>query len=1096
MAFGLSAVMAVGSMDLTALAEEVQVDDANTEVVGEESVVATAKETQAAAEANEISAEVYVGESTEETSTAQTDAEEVAEDTEESEAIINEVIDTFNDEELSTVVTDTEEENLEDLEEAGEAFTGDMSDAAEDLEAAGAEKENYDEAVDNAEEAAEDAADVAADAKETTANALSTVNAAIDTINGATSITVVNETYNNAATVVANASASYDEAVANYEAALANYNAAIAAAEEAEANYDSLINGEDGAVAELDAALEDLKAAQDAVDALEAELKAAQEAYAASSIAKIVALETDLADDTTRNWSNLDDLFYEIVKAYYVPEVLNGTIKEGSTIKFKKYSTDSYNYCVVTYIDNESGEEKTIVLNYKLSNSCDGLEIFEKEAETTEVGNGTYTYSYTMADGTVVSLTEAELATALSNGTVVYVVENADGTCYTSSKKVEGAYLAYVEEGKTVENFSKLTEEQAADENGTETVTYTLVDGNLVKTITKSGNVVTYSDYNTYSSAAEFYSSAEAAKAANAYLKIISQGEGQEVVDATISGTDEASAYEVTLTYWYQKRLEKKGLSLDWLGQIEGATSKDDAIGDTVEEIYDKYPVTEGYADVDVDPSNIEGDLKFGLFGAGFYKMSGTYDITYNEVTEETIDFTLIDEFKSWFGWGEDSVTKAMNQYCTSGEILKVKTIDWNLKKATVYIAKYSSVDVTATGKTKEEAMANAIAKAKAAAQEANGSVQLKDSDLIGVAYTVQNGNKVESSETKEKYSYTVNYRIKTTTPYKNVDESQTVYGLDNLSATENTDTVLTGMYLNTNYTNYLAEANEVNADKTLTDEEKTAKLNELESKYGIFSEYGSTSSAVNYTNWKNTLISNNEKINTLEAKVAAAKASLAEAQEKVIALQEKVASYRIDDATTEDLNGLEVKKAVWEVQLAQAEADMEEAASNLAAANEALAVARTAADAAIVRLTPSAANEETGTDPIAYLPTTIAAATRVLNATVQAPTIPAVTTIPAAAVPLAADGIDGDDGDDNDAAVIAEAETPDEEDDTVTIENAETPLAADEQNSLKFWWWIILLIIAACGGATYIYNKNSKTATENGAKPSKKDKNKKDSQW
>ena len=125
-------------------------------------------------------------------------------------------------------------------------------------------------------------------------------------------------------------------------------------------------------------AVKKLSEIKDQSDKIAAAAAAAKASILANGGNSILAAIDVTEKSTSRDWDEQDKLFEEIVKNYYVPEVLEG---KDANLDWKRISEDMCNYCVVTYTDKE-GNEQTLVLDYVMTNKDGSLK------ETTDENPG------------------------------------------------------------------------------------------------------------------------------------------------------------------------------------------------------------------------------------------------------------------------------------------------------------------------------------------------------------------------------------------------------------------------------------------------------------------------------------------------------------------------------------------------------------------------------------------------------------------------------------------------------------------------------------------------------------------------------------
>ncbi len=206
-----------------------------------------------------------------------------------------------------------------------------------------------------------------------------------------------------------NSTASYDEAKAALDKlnALANETAdKVKAASDA---FDELKNRYDAAIAKLnglstafngsvDSAAGNAQSAQDNLATAKANVLELEKALLAAKAGAekanagalvIIKAQENVKGNTNIDWEAEDTLFNEIMKNYYIPQVVNKEAQDVTVTRIEGVDNNDYNYFVVTYTLN--GASKKEYYNYKMDgDSASNILIFEKreiEAQASDYFN-------------------------------------------------------------------------------------------------------------------------------------------------------------------------------------------------------------------------------------------------------------------------------------------------------------------------------------------------------------------------------------------------------------------------------------------------------------------------------------------------------------------------------------------------------------------------------------------------------------------------------------------------------------------------------------------------------------------------------------
>lgn len=965
----------------------------------------------------------------------------------------------------------------------------------------------------------------------------------VDEIKNAATIDAANESYDNlvdmlnkAETTLEEKQKVYDDAVKaynDYKTKYDNQKAAIARAEtayndakkiyeDAAGKYADWSDMHDQKVKDLTIYHDTLKAAEEnykaAVEQLDEIKKQSDKIAAAATAAKasilanggnsILAAIKVTEDSTGRVWSEQDTLFEEIVKNYYVPEVLKGKVEK---LEWTRVSEDMCNYCVVTYTDKD-GNEQTLVLDYVMTNEDENGTLKETTDEKPGKLNGNSASKIVIfeksedekkaADAYKDAYNKGKDALLYDQGINVdkYKVKNEKGqTVYLDKSYVEGELakkdgsiikvggvyyqkgdtpdvkLTYGENGLVSDTTNEDESERTVitvDKNTVEAEDFKLVDGKLVQEY--KGDTTTIVYHKELSQSGYVYDSEGEANAA-ALAKV---GKEDELISAevhaeyTTSGTY-IPIFQETIT------ISKDVKSLDANFAIaEKGISVYNGLKDTKTSIEkdDYFILDENWSDIS---ANTKEKDKFGK--KENYTVSQTATFTY--VSRELVkkgtekDFVLADLFN--FKSSEEAQKAVANELKSQGKILiSWDSFDWRMGKAT-----YQYIDtVQASGETcASEADANASFDSIVNAKDREGATLLE-------SYTDLRGNKIDlvNSSTDSKYAYNLSYwnQTRKTTVENTLIKTETsdaskVYGV----VVQNQDgaTVL----------------------NQVTDEKFNAFIENIKAQ--------------------------NARFEKLEADAKKAQEEVKTAQDKVKALEEainKIKGTKIKgngkDQGVKQVNGLKVLALLEDVKLSEytldelkafletAQGQLDDAKARLAKLNEQLADAEEARDNRITELTPAPAPAPTTgggettpagggttTAPISTLATALAGTPVFALPTggVAAPTAGVAGARTSRGVAIDSDSAAA--GTEDTTAKIAPTKEVEEDalaitKDTIkTIKDNETPLSSLTEDSTQKmnWWWLLLIALLGATGEE-IYRRNKKKKEEEAALKAEVDKN------
>ena len=869
----------------------------------------------------------------------------------------------------------------------------------------------------------------------------------------------------------------------------------------------------------LKAAEENYKAAVEQLDEIKKQsdkIAAAATAAKASILANggnsILAAIDVTEKSTSRDWDEQDTLFEEIVKNYYVPEVLEG---KDANLDWKRISEDMCNYCVVTYTDKE-GNEQTLVLDYVMTNKDGSLKettdenpgklngnstskivIFEKSEDEKKAADAldkdknallydkdinVDKYKVKNEKGQTVYLDKSYVKGELAkeDGSII----NVGGVYYQKGTAITDAKLTYDENGLVRDTTVGDTRTViTVDEDTVKAEDLKLEDGKFVQEY--KGDTTTIVYHKELSQSGYVYDSEAEANAELATAKNDVGKEDELISDEVVS--ESHTEYTTSGTYIpiFQETItiSKDVKSLDANFAIaEKGISVYNGLKDTKTSIEkdDYFILDENWSDIS---ANTKEKDKFGK--KENYTVSQTATFTY--VSKELVkkgtekDFVLADLFN--FKSSEEAQKAVANELKSQGKILiSWDSFDWRMGKAT-----YQYIDtVQASGETcASEADANASFDSIVNAKDREGATLLE-------SYTDLRGNKIDlvnsstDSKVVTKYGYNLSYWNQTSkTTEKNTliktetSDASKVYGV----VVQNQDgaTVL----------------------NQVTDEKFNAFIENIKAQ--------------------------NARFEKLEADAKKAQEEVKTAQDKVKALEEainKIKGTKIKgngkDQGVKQVNGLKVLALLEDVKLSEytldelkafletAQGQLDDAKARLAKLNEQLADAEEARDNRITELTPAPAPAPTTgggettpagggttTAPISTLATALAGTPVFALPTggVAAPTAGVAGARTSRGVAIDSDSAAA--GTEDTTAKIAPTKEVEEDalaitKDTIkTIKDNETPLSSLTEDSTQKmnWWWLLLIALLGATGEE-IYRRNKKKKEEEAALKAEVDKN------
>lgn len=1022
--------------------------------VGISTVMATSSMTAMAAEPDGIHVPKRDDDTTANQPTVMGETQQVAEDAIKASEELNTAVEEVK-EAAEEVKTEEENELNEAIEAVEDIETGEATEhiksAEEELDKAEQADADAENALADANSAAGETASIAAGVASIENEANEKIDSQLEEMKNADTVEEAQAAYQDAKNTAERAQVAYDEAKAAYDEKKAAYDQAVVDLATAKSEYEEALKKASG---DAEAAKAKLEAAEAAVATLKEEANKAAEDMANEAAIQIAQMEEERAKDSTTQWRRLDELFEAIIRDYYVPTKLNGEVVfYERTLE----SNDEYNYFTVTY-KTEDGEEKTVVLNYKLSNEHDGLLIFEKIWDENAVlvkDAEAEKYVGVDAEGNAVSYTVEELAQAVEEGTVVeltdaegnktYVVKNGEGT--TESAGVE---LGTIISGNTttVKETVEGTEEEsyALDENG-----------NLVKTVTQDVTTVTYTGK---SLSGEGYESEEAAEAAA--KKALTEAEkaladGTEIVDTDVNVT-ENTEYTGTATYVsaFSKTIEvneKETWTYKDANEVAGDV-RSDVLKDAKKELWDQ-----GYYVLEDEGTLTAEKVKDRKLLGDDYKVTGQINLTYAKYTTSKVQYSLWDDIKDLFKGNKtkkelEAAFKAKVE-AEGGIFIKLDEIDWNAQTATCYYIPGRSVETAGTYETAEEA------------------VKAVEEAVSGNAYNVKT-----STSSKTTYEYSADYKEKTSTTEEDVVMSTTTWkDADDLDYKEAQDAIYQGKWVNDNYYNGIIEMDEYG------DEEFREYIEDAQNKKGAYEE--------------------------LVEKAAEAEKAAQNAAEEVAKLQEKIKNLEENMNSAEDA----VLLGALQVQLENAEVNMKEAEETLEEIQQKIEDAKEDYKEVVEKLTPTetpsdetgesregTGTPETGATGTGTTETGTTGTGATGNGTVSGMVAVADNIVPLAASPrqIANTANGGTTVAQADTVSAEGGEAQEEAEEIRTIEDEETALAdkaktktiKDEDAALAAtpigeekmsWWWLLVVgVLGATGYETYRrYRKNKMAKAE-----------------
>lgn len=423
-----------------------------------------------------------------------------------------------------------------------------LAEAQKNINTMKSENKTADEAEADNQDLVNKANGTASDAKADMNQAAADFAAKRNEVNNAATIADANAASAGANEVAEQAQKDFAEAEKNYNdlvEKIKTNNAVIATAQE---HYEQARKegGDNLASAEAELEMAKLLAEQ-----YEADAQAASERLAASGAALIINAQEAVDNASSGVWTKRDQLFDTIIKEYYVPNVLEGTVESvskfvrpteaqvGSIVYAKNGESQEANYVEVIYTDKDGNKGQKLYLNYKVEDGK--LLIFAKEKLDVKYYNNSETNKR-------VFITDEEFEAAKAIGNDKYVLlDNGTSLFAIEPEHKEGKVTVT----KTV--------------NNTDAATYTLDEnGNVVETITGEVTTVTKTEKKLDGSEYKYKDADEAKKAAENAIKA-GLADGETVVGDVSVETSYETTSDVTYDAVFTATIDIKG----WKEAIE-----------------------------------------------------------------------------------------------------------------------------------------------------------------------------------------------------------------------------------------------------------------------------------------------------------------------------------------------------------------------------------------------------------------------------------------------------------------------------------------------------------------------------------------------
>ncbi|MBQ7469258.1 MAG: hypothetical protein IJS76_02455 [Pseudobutyrivibrio sp.] len=673
-------------------------------------------------------------------------------------SVVDEYGNVVTDEETGDVVT--EDVTFGEAADMAAAVTDDAAADIENLKQAASNlytaANEMDEAEANADAEVVDANQAASDAQEIAGDALAASNAALEAVE--------KESKENAASIIATTQDTYDKAVTDFEKKEEAYNTAKSEFETYESEFQQKVNAYNNslnsAYENLEWAEEDLAAAQQRLADLQANLQKAYDEYL-SSAAGVLATAEQTYQDSDKTDEDKKEYIKAILENYYFKADEGQTVSVTEIGDFVDYEGTEKDLITVKYqiIDDATGtivQEKSVNLGYDISGTQ--VDLYEKV---------TY-YDYYDEDGNVAHITQedidTELAKPMAEQKIVkrykktVEVDGEEKTSYliadvydklTDEEKAEytldyivlgdwdwdnakvtgldKTYTSYTDlDGNTVQN-AVASEEIASDDEVIRVYSFD-ADGNYICTATNLSTKKVYTYVNNKLTATEYLKSNETA------ASIAAAKTGYQILDAR--DVFKASGYYVPrymlkVAYsanreltWSADLKTKTVLGVPWPDGVtphaqptaaeaivNGKNNAAANAGNPYDDNYEYYGFTfDGYNNdwtavktAEDAPYNVTW---FVVDGSVTYHVAGTYNISYDIVTDDTVHYTVGDAWNdfwtkvgNFFTGGDKETTKEaiIRQYEEEQhtKVVGVKSWNWDTHTAEFYVVKATNVNTT-----------------------------------------------------------------------------------------------------------------------------------------------------------------------------------------------------------------------------------------------------------------------------------------------------------------------------------------------------------------------------------------------------------------
>ena len=966
---------------------------------------------------------------------------------------------------VTETVTGNYQDTAKDIQDASDAAAMEIADAVTDAE-------RIKEAADEMDDAAADANTAVGNAESAASDVTSAVNKAQQDANAAV-VAVATDSQENAATLIATAQQSvadaqqtYNEKAKDLADAKSAYEDAKDALDTATEKYQDNISA---AKIDLGYAETDLATLQAKVDELEKAVKQAEKALAESAAGVLAAADKEYAD-SDKAAAATNKYIAAVVENYYLATVNPVQLAEGQTLEVTvsdavENQDAGLNLVSVTYnVLDESGvvvATNTFNLGYAINNGV--VELFEKEVR--------YEYTTTDENGEekLVSLTGTEIETAVTNGTAVrryeytdeegkttYLSQDGydalktaeDKAKYTLGYVLLGDWSDAVTEGKDYTTGThKLADgtekevvasEEVATGDEATTICYFDANGNYVKVVTNYTEKRVYTYVNGERISADGFTS---------------EAEATTAANAALANLTDAVLKQVTSVTPYYK-------ISGWYAPVykeTGTVTKTNLVEHLVKDVAE----TTAEAERDLELNGIKNSYKSGPYRVWYEAFSIPYydyaDLTFASTNNETTTSTRKDKIKvnhyrsTASANYEVTYTKVQNaaedynsfeqfwDWITKNDANVEQIIsDFEKSQHAVVVADDNGFNFNLLNKTFFYVQQYQLT------GEILGQKFEKPEDAVAAAIAAANSANPNKTITDFNYKYS---NIQTTDYYKYIlDYATRTYTVDAAGA---------------NYTDtYTADASQA-YDKVYRNVQNATDL---------------VSGYTTQINGTNTTLSNYA---TLLQQLADAKAAVEAAQDKVTDIQAKIDDLNKDGAI------LSLQVLEWELRLADAQQAYDDAQATLDDAKAALNTATQAYSDKYPTIVPTTGGGATttiggGAAPVVYATATTAAVAADEELEIPDDAVPAAgqarrarrartvaandntTTIDEAETPLA--------GGDADDAVVEDTE------DTTTVEEDLVPLAGEAQKGFfaRTWWGWLLLIIAVLTGTTAYAKKKA----------------------